>query len=497
MKKVYCLVRANTQVEARNRVLRSLHSRKLYLYLSFTARQKIVCLPSDFSLPSLGLQKEDLEKITSEITILYHCAWMVNFNLRLSSFERDCIAGLKNLIDLCLQAHGQSPARFVFFSSVGAVLRTREKTVPEALPSHFSNAQPTGYGQSKLVAEHLCMNASAQTGIPVYVLRIGQIIGDTTHGIWNSSEAIPLMMQTAKTINALPSIDEDLRWTPVDVVARAAIDISNSNAATGVFNLINPHTIHWDRDIIPYLQQAGLGFNVQDPLTWLKLLEAFNDPVANPPLKLLEHFKRRFDASAPSRAVQIETRKSQRWSETFSKVQAPDQALITKMMENFTATSWSLRQLAKPRSIIACSYFASIPVSNSGSATVDTFASLLSTRLGIPMSDSLDFGFDKIVTGVESLEINGKRDEATDANGSVSNSASPGNPALTIVAQEQIRNLPNCRIRFLIFAADDNTEKLKALAMEDRDIDIICLDLTADTSSLVEEAVFWAEDFLR
>lgn len=402
--------------------------------------------------------------------------------MRLSSFERDCIAGLKNLIDLCLQAHGDRPATFSFFSSVGTVSRTQDETVPEALPTHFSNTQPTGYGESKLVAEHLCMNAAAQVGIPVYVLRIGQIIGDTNHGIWNSSEAIPLMMQTAKTINMLPSIDEDLRWTAVDVVARAAIEISNSGAATGVFNLINPRTFHWNRDIIPYLQQAGLKFDVHDSSTWLERLQASNDPVANPPLKLLEHFKRRFDTSVTRRAVEFETQKSQRWSESFSKVQAPDQALVTKMIRQFTVTSWNIPPLQQQlRSVIAFSGSASIPVGDFEFVTVDLVASLVSKQLGIPVSDSLAVGFDKSVNGDVSLEVNGNAET----------------PALTIVGREDIRNIPSHRTRFLVIATGDEIEKSRTSATKDGDIDIVCLDTTANTKSLVDEAVFWARDFLH
>ncbi|RFU33078.1 hypothetical protein B7463_g3281, partial [Scytalidium lignicola] len=390
--------------------------------------------------------------------------------------------------------------RLAFFSSVGTVLRTQdEKTIPEALPTHFSNAQPTGYGQSKLVTEHICMNAVAQVGIPVYVLRIGQIIGDTSHGIWNSSEAIPLMMQTATTINALPSIDEDLRWMAVDIVAQAAIEISNSGVAAGVFNIVNPHTIHWNQ-ILLYLQQAGLKFDVCDPLTWLKLLQASNDPVANPPLKLLNHFKRRFDTfTTANRAVEFETQKSQRWSKTLSKVQAPDQALITKMIRQFTMTSWNLPlQPPQPqlRSVIAFSGSASILIGSSELVTIDVVASLVSTRLGIPVSDSLAVGFDKNVNGVVPLDVNGNTKELTNLNGSIPSPPSTGSPALTIVGREAIRNIPSCRIRFLVITAGDEIEKSGISATEDGSIDIVYLDTTANTRSLVEEAVFWARDFL-
>ncbi|RFU27493.1 hypothetical protein B7463_g8837, partial [Scytalidium lignicola] len=431
VKKVYCLVRASSNIEARNRVIRSLHTRKLYQNLPFSSRQKMICISSNLSLQSLGLQPELFNQICSELTILYHCAWTVNFNLRLSSFEHDCIVGVKNLLDLCLQAHGEGPAKFSFFSSIGAVLRTQDKIVLEALPTHFSNAQPTGYGQSKLVAEHMCMNAAAQVGIPVYILRIGQIIGDTLHGIWNSSEAIPLMIQTAKTISTLPSIDEDLRWTPVDVVAQSAIEITNSSAAAGIFNLVNPHTVHWTRDILPYLRQAGLEFNVCDPSSWLELLQASEDIARNPPLKLLQYFKNQFDPSASRCVVKFETEKSQRWSKTFSNVQAPDQTLVVKMIRHFTSTNWNvIPQISPLRSIVAFAGSMLIPFGNSEFSAVNLVTSLVSMHLGVPVLHPNAVGFDNGINGALSLKEESKSEASMHLN--ISGTSPHSGPAITV-----------------------------------------------------------------
>ena len=92
VKKVYCPVRASS-FNARMRVIRSLRERSLYHNLPLAARRKIVALPSKFGNAQLGLDKETYLQISSEITSLIHCAWSVNFNLGLGSFEADCIAG--------------------------------------------------------------------------------------------------------------------------------------------------------------------------------------------------------------------------------------------------------------------------------------------------------------------------------------------------------------------------------------------------------------------
>jgi thioester reductase-like protein len=93
VQRVYCFVRARSSPDARLRLVRSLRERSVYHHLPIDARNKLVAVPSDFSNVLLGLSPDLYNKIASEITALIHCAWSVNFNLGLGSFESDCIAG--------------------------------------------------------------------------------------------------------------------------------------------------------------------------------------------------------------------------------------------------------------------------------------------------------------------------------------------------------------------------------------------------------------------
>lgn len=45
-----------------------------------------------------------------------------------------------------------------------------------------------GYARSKWVTEKLCEIISEETPLQAGVLRIGQMVGDTTNGIWNETE---------------------------------------------------------------------------------------------------------------------------------------------------------------------------------------------------------------------------------------------------------------------------------------------------------------------
>lgn len=96
VRKVYCPVRASSNFDAHMRVIRSLRARSLYHTLPLEARAKIFALPSNFGDARLGLDEVTYDQITSDITSLIHCAWSVNFNLGLGSFEADCIKGEKS-----------------------------------------------------------------------------------------------------------------------------------------------------------------------------------------------------------------------------------------------------------------------------------------------------------------------------------------------------------------------------------------------------------------
>ena len=162
--KIYCLVRARSPEEAANRVQRSLLQRRLYHPLPLAARSKLIALPCDLSDPRLGLSDAMYSDIKQHLRSVIHCAWSVNFNLGLSSFEKDCIASVCHLLDLCHAVPGPTPASFDFCSSVSTVSRCPTPEAPETLPE-LSWAQNMGYAQSKLVAENFCMKAARTTGI--------------------------------------------------------------------------------------------------------------------------------------------------------------------------------------------------------------------------------------------------------------------------------------------------------------------------------------------
>ena len=288
-----------------DRVLQSLKERGITLESS--SEYKIVALSTDFSQPDLGLTKGMMEQLKTEVALILHLAWPVNFSIHLKSFEPH-LAGLRTLLALSLDVYRSEPARLFFASSIS----TAENTPPPALIADapvddFSHALDMGYAQSKLVGEHMVLNA-ARSGARSYVLRIGQIVGDLQSGFWNDNEYVPSMIRSALSMKALPALNENCSWIPVDTLATAILEVSrtvqsapkpcaiDSTNPPVVYNMCNPHLFSWDQ-LLEKVRKAGLEFETVPYGDWMQLLRnsaSNGDEEQNPAVKLLDHFELRY-----------------------------------------------------------------------------------------------------------------------------------------------------------------------------------------------------------
>ncbi|KAI5284911.1 putative NRPS-like protein biosynthetic cluster, partial [Ascosphaera aggregata] len=192
IKTVYCFCRGSDSIV---RVIESLRMRKLIKSQSDEEfyRSRIVVLTAEPHDDNFGLDMETLHKMKREVGVIIHSAWPVNFNIPLRSFETH-IRGLKNLIDFSLCVERRQPAQVHFASSISAALNVAAGSViPDKRVADYDQALPTGYAQSKLVGEEICLAANELVGANTFVLRIGQITGDTKEGIWNETESFPMM----------------------------------------------------------------------------------------------------------------------------------------------------------------------------------------------------------------------------------------------------------------------------------------------------------------
>ncbi|KAI4602821.1 putative NRPS-like protein biosynthetic cluster [Pestalotiopsis sp. 9143b] len=315
---VWAVVRAKSDAAGLERILQSLSTRGIDL--SDEQKHKIIPFAGDLSQPDLGLGSTRVAELKSSLTLVIHSAWAVNFNIPVQSFEAQHIRGVHNLIQLCLSVDTTSPARFFFCSSVSSAAGSPRPgnvtETPVALPEY---AQKFGYGRSKYVSEHITINSARKYGAPSRVLRIGQLVADTRVGEWNATEGMALMIQTAKTIGALPQLDEEISWLPVDLAATTILELAgvigggilnesveNVTADTDlVYHVLSPKRFHYTKELHPALREAGLEFEALLPTEWMeRLRNSEKDPSKNPPIKLLQWFESKYGTGKSDQASQ-------------------------------------------------------------------------------------------------------------------------------------------------------------------------------------------------
>lgn len=297
---IHCLIRATSPTAANERVSKSLLARNKAPSNSISS--KITCHACKLSEPALGLSPSTYNDLATRTTLVIHAAWAVNFSMRLSSFVKDHIAGLRNLINFALASPTTNPARFLFCSSTASVLGPQASSpIPERISHKPLSASPLGYSRSKWVAESICEQAHLHTRLKdhIAVLRIGQLCGDTESGIWNVTEAWPLMLSSVKVTGTLPNLKgEKLAWLPVDLAAQAIIEISqyttsqladakSSATEIPVHHLLNPCTESTWSDLLTWLKNIIPPFDIVSPSTWVSQLDNLRDEKAKHPARKL------------------------------------------------------------------------------------------------------------------------------------------------------------------------------------------------------------------
>lgn len=348
---IICLVRAASTKAAQERVRKSLQMRNI---IPGSPSSSLEYVTVKFSDPNLGLNAETYERLARTATLIIHAAWAVNFRASLRSFEKDHLGGLHNLLQLAISSPTEPPPKFIFCSSTASVT-IAASSISETISHDPNSASRLGYSRSKWIAEAICEQAHLHTRLKgrVNVLRIGQLCGDTVHGIWNASEAWPLMISTVDITNCLPVLEnESLSWLPVDTAAKAVLQIAHApladvivskDADIPVFHILNPDTSTKWTDLLRWMQNLRPGFEILTPHDWIEKLENLEEKEAeHPARKLIELWRENYcrDGEAVAEAgkgdgkikeLVFETAKTQRSAAVLRNIRPVDEELFRKL----------------------------------------------------------------------------------------------------------------------------------------------------------------------
>ncbi|KDR77645.1 hypothetical protein GALMADRAFT_1326492 [Galerina marginata CBS 339.88] len=301
IQKIYALNRASGEARARHED----RFKDKGFEVNLLSSEKLIFLEGDLTKKDLGLQKEVYGELLSNVTVIIHTAWKLDFNLQLSSFEPN-IRGTRNLIDLARSTASGASTKFLFTSSVASANswdRARG-AYPEEVLTDPQFAVGSGYGEAKYIAERIL----SISGIQATSFRIGQISGGQPNGAWAITDWVPILVKSSIALNAFPAMIGVSSWVPMHGVAQIIIDVALSKSPNPpALNIVHPRPVPFN-DLVSAINGALVKERVSSALPvvsfreWFSLLEVRAaagkaDDLKNvPAIKLVDFFRKIADA---------------------------------------------------------------------------------------------------------------------------------------------------------------------------------------------------------
>ena len=262
---VYCLARAGSAGEARDRVRRSLVSRGIW---EEDWETRIIALPGDLGQPFWGLPEEVFRDLAEHVGAIYHSGAWVSFTYPYAALKPANVEGSRTALRLA--SLGRPKA--IHFISTLAVFApgslSSEGIGCEDSPLASPEGLVNGYGQSKWVAETM-LAAARERGFEVTVYRPGPIGGDSRRGVGNPKDLIWAFLKGCLQLGAAPAIDASFDAAPVDYVTGAVVALSSQPDHRGKsFHLFNPRPVPW-RDVFAFARALGYPLRELPWAAWL------------------------------------------------------------------------------------------------------------------------------------------------------------------------------------------------------------------------------------
>ncbi len=221
----------------------------------------------DLSHPRLGLSETRYDELTREVDAVCHAAAAVNWVFSYAGLRGVNVLGTLELLRLACRAG----APFHFISSLSTCYST---SGPRRVDENFDPLSELrgihlGYAQTKVVGEALAREA-ARRGLAVRIYRPALISGHSLTGAFNRDDLISALVLGCVHMGIAPDLDWKLDCEPVDVVAKAVVDLSTSPEA--LFHLGHVRPRHW-RECVLWMRMYGYDVRLVSYHSWLRRLE--------------------------------------------------------------------------------------------------------------------------------------------------------------------------------------------------------------------------------
>ena len=257
--RIYCLIRAESPVQARTRIREKLTEYGLY-QSGFSNR--IVPVLGDLSEQKFGLSDAAFDYLSKSVDIIFHNGAWVNHVYPYDMLKAANVGGTREVLRLATTDKIKSVRHISILNN--------DSVSPDDF-KRLANGKEFGYPLTKYAAEKM-VQLGNRRGIPVSVYRLGMVSGDE-QGISNNKDRICLLIKGCIALNCIPNSDGLAQicsptLTPVDFVARAIVTLfKQSKSVNQSFDIVSPRPMQWNELPIA-LEEFGYNLDVVPLSQW-------------------------------------------------------------------------------------------------------------------------------------------------------------------------------------------------------------------------------------
>jgi amino acid adenylation domain-containing protein/thioester reductase-like protein len=277
---------------------------------------RLIAVAGDFSKPLLGIDDLKFKSLALEIDSIIHCGAEVNLIKPYSSLKESNVLGTQEILRLATtNGFIKTKVKPVHYISTNGIFpvdaeaypekSTEEKTIVHLKEDvdldKFSPFLTEGYAMTKWVAERMCTVAESR-GLPVSILRPGNMAGSSLTGLSNPDDLNYLLLQGILDSGCAPLVDTDyaLDLTPVDFAAKAVSQLAAQSPHLVIgqrMHLQSPHKPVPLKEVVEWLnneRKTTAGAPAIESVTraeWIERIATTNEKLSSGWLSFEKYFE--------------------------------------------------------------------------------------------------------------------------------------------------------------------------------------------------------------
>ncbi len=274
--KVYCLIRAQSQEHAMERLSTLIRVYDPAFELKEEFLSRAVPVIGDASLPKLGLSDSDYQHLIENTDVTLHVAALTNLFLNYRRIEPINVGGTRSIIEFVLKTNSKYLCHVSTHTITGDKVFDPTVCFKEKDLDIGQGFDHMTYQKSKFIAEQMVREATKQ-GLVWNIMRPGQIFGESTTGRYplRESNVSGLFYNILKTVIDTSLAMESPSYfdvVPVDYVSRATIALGLNPAKNfETYHLVNPDAKSYS-EVISIIKKLGFKIEVIPQLEYKRRL---------------------------------------------------------------------------------------------------------------------------------------------------------------------------------------------------------------------------------